>query len=227
MRTIFLAFVLLFSLGNASGKIGDLYDRGEQDAALEAAHIAAESGDPVGHAWLGRFYENGEGVQTNPRTAAFHYRIAASQGQNYARWRLGVMIDTGTIGGTLEEAVEYFRIAASEDYTNAMVSLAVMQATGRGTALDHDAALASYMRAARMGDSGGVRGVGVMFHLGQSVQRDSQEAMAWFLLGAAMGNEDAEDAFYAVAESINGVDEAAVEARAFEIASELGIEIAN
>jgi hypothetical protein len=163
-------------------------------------------------------------VSADPRVAAYHYRVAAKEGNNYARWRLGVMIDTGTAEGSLEEAVAMFRAAAAEDYTDAIVSLAVMQATGRGTAQDDVAALSSYMRAARLGDSGGVRGMGVMFHLGQAVQQDSQEALAWFLVAAAMGNEDAEQSFYYVAESVPDSDFDAIEARAMEIAEELGLE---
>lgn len=225
MRTLFLAFVLLFSLGNASDEIGDLFDRGELSAAVEAAQRASERGDPVAHAWLGRFYENGEGVEANIGTAVFHYRIAAREGENYARWRLGVMIDTGAARGTPEEAVAYFRTAAAEGYTNAMVSMAVMHASGRGTPLDYDAALASYMQAARLGDSGGVRGVGVMFQLGQAVEQDSEEALAWFLVGAAMGNQSSEEAFYQVAEGLVSFDEEGVQTRALEIAEEIGLEI--
>lgn len=224
MRYLFLALALVFSLGNGSQQIDALVDKGQFIEAARIAEAEAERGDPVAHAWLGRFYEAGEGVSADPRVAAYHYRVAAKEGNNYARWRLGVMIDTGTAEGSLEEAVAMFRAAAAEDYTDAIVSLAVMQATGRGTAQDDVAALSSYMRAARLGDSGGVRGVGVMFHLGQAVQQDSQEALAWFLVAAAMGNEDAEQSFYYVAESMPDSDFDAIEARAMEIAEELGLE---
>ena len=225
MRTLILAAALLLGLGNTTQQIEALYDRGNYAAAVSAARTASDRGDPIAHAWLGRFYENGEGVTADPETAAFHYKIAARQGQNYARWRLGVMIDTGKAEGSLEQAVAYFREAAADDYTNAMVSLAVMQATGRGTPKDLTAALGNYMRAARLGDSGGVRGVGVMFQLGEAVAQDSREAMAWFLVGAAMGNKDSENSFYAVAESMPDADLDAVEARALAIAEELGLEL--
>jgi hypothetical protein len=226
LRSVFLAFVLFFSLGNASSdRIASLYENGDYAGALKEARTASERGDPLAHAWLGRFYENGDGVQADPKTAEFHYRIAAAQGENYARWRLGVMIDTGTAPGSLEEAVALFRKAASEDYANAIVSLAVMQATGRGTLQDYSAALNSYMRAARLGDSGGVRGVGVMLHLGEGVTQDSEEALAWFLVGAAMGNEDSEQAFYEVAAEMPDVDFKAIEARAMAIAEELGLDV--
>lgn len=225
MRILILAAALLLGLGNSSEQIQSLYDRGDYAAAVSTARTAAERGDPLAHAWLGRFYENGEGVAANPVTAAFHYDIAARQGENYARWRLGVMIDTGKAEGSLEQAVAYFREAAADDYTNAMVSLAVMQATGRGTPKDLIAALGNYMRAARLGDSGGVRGVGVMFHLGEGVEKDSREALAWFLVGAAMGNEDSEKSFYAVAENMPNADLDAIEARARVIAKELGLDL--
>lgn len=223
MRYLILAIALIFSLGNAADEIELLVDKGEFAAAARLAQAEAGRGDPVAHAWLGRFYENGEGVAVDASKAVYHYRIAAEEGGNYARWRIGVMIDIGTAEGTLEEAVALFRTAAKENYSAAIVSLGVMQATGRGTRRDLTAALTSYMRAARLGDSGGVRGVGVMFFLGEAVEQNTEEALAWFMVSAAMGNDDGQASFERVASDHPEVSFAAIEARAEEIARELEI----
>ena len=90
------------------------------------------------------------------------------------------MIDQGNAPGTLEDAYSLFQMAADADFTNAMVSMAVMKALGRGTDQDYEAALANYMRAARAGNPNGTRGVGVHFALGQGVPQDLAEAAACF-----------------------------------------------
>lgn len=233
MRGIFLAFVLLFTLANSdqqdesqttNSAIRALVDKEEHELAFDAARQAAEKGEAVGHDWLGYFYEHGRGIGTDSTLAAKRYRIAAAQGENHARWRLGVLIDMGQASGSLEEAFALFEAAAAEDYVDAIVSTAVMHASGRGTEQDFAAALAAYMRAARMGDGGGIRGVGVMLYLGQSVETDRAEAASWFLLAAAVGNKDAETGFAQIIEPLDEDEILLIAQRAKELADELGVE---
>jgi hypothetical protein len=143
----------------------------------------------------------------------------------HAAWRLGVLIDGGQITGELEEAVAFFRVAAERDYINAIVSLAVMQATGRGTAQDFGAAMGNYMRAAQLGDSHGVRGVAVMLLLGEGVAADPEEAAAWFLVSAAMGNCEADANLEQVLDDLPNADFPVIGARAIAIAEELGLDV--
>ena len=173
---------------------------------------------------IGFFYDKGRGTSADPALAAENYRIAAAGGRNYARWRLGVMIDTGEAEGDLEEAVALFSAAADDGYTNAMTSLAVMHATGRGTPVDYEASLESYMRAARLGDGHGIQGVGVLFARGEGVPRDFTEASAWFMVGVMVGNEVAQDNLMAMFQHMNDEEKAAAVARANEIAAEFGID---
>ena len=223
MRHIFLAFLLMFSLGNAlpedlDDAISSLVDDGRDAEAFQVAREGAESGDPKSNEWLGWLYENGRGTDQDLERAAYHYGIAVESGLNYARWRMGVMIDEGNAPGRLEDAVSLFELAANDDFTNAMTSLAVMQATGRGTPVDYEASLTNYMRAARAGNAHGVQGVGVLFALGQGVPRDNLEAAAWFLVAAALGNEQGEANFNAVAANLNQVEIEAIAERSREIA---------
>jgi len=229
MRAVILAMALLLGIGNAppsfDQQMQELIDAGDQDEALDLARQAAARGEAEGHDWLGWFHEGSQGVTENLGLAEYHYRIAARAGDNHAMWRLGVLIDSGSIPGGLEEAVAFFQSAADRDYINAIVSLAVMQATGRGTAEDFPAALANYMRAARLGDAGGIRGVAVMLYLGQGVESDAEEAAAWFLVSAALGNPDSEANFEAVLDNIIDPDFPAIGRRALAIAEELGVEV--
>ena len=202
-----------------------MVDRDQYDAAFDLARKDALAGDGEAHDWLGWFYENGRGTNVDMSAAEFHYRAAAREGENHARWRLGVLIDTGEIAGKLEEAVDFFQEAADDDYVEGVVSLAVMQATGRGTKQDYPAALGNYMKAAQLGDDHAVRGVGVMLYNGQGVEANKEEAAAWFLVSAARGNDEGENSLRMVISELEDVDLDAISARAKEIAQELDLPI--
>jgi hypothetical protein len=229
MRAIILALALALSTGNTLPTLDDqvqtLLDLGKPSAALTVAQEAAESGDPEGHDWLGWFHEEGRGIAMNISIAAKHYRIAAQGANNHAAWRLGVLIDSGKVNGRLEEAVALFQAAADRGAPAGMVSLAVMQATGRGTPHDFGAAMANYMRAAKLGHAHGVRGVGVMLLFGQGVAANPEEAAAWLLVSAAMGDREADANFEQVVVQLPNDRLPAIGRRALAIADELGVEV--
>jgi uncharacterized protein len=229
MRAVLLALALMVLPANTYPTLDDRVDallaEGKNSAALNAAREAADSGDPEGHDWLGWFHEEGRGIAVDIPTAASHYRIAADGGNNHAAWRLGVLIDSGKVKGTLEEAVALFQAAADRGAPTGMVSLAVMQATGRGTRQDFGAAMGNYMRAAKLGHAHGVRGVGVMLFLGQGVAADPEEASAWMLVSAAMGNEEADANLGRILEQVPNDRIPAIGRRALVIADELGVEV--
>ena len=223
MRYLILALALVFGMGNFSNDaVQALVDEGKDAQAFALANEGAAQGEARAHEWLGWLYDNGRGVDQDFAKAALHYRLAIESGGNYARWRVGVMIDDGDTPGTLEEAVALFDAAASEGFTNAMVSLAVMQATGRGTEQDFALAFANYMNAAHAGNPHGVQGVGVMYDLGQGVEEDDSEALAWFVVAAALGNETANGYVARMAEGRSASEMVAAATRANEIALELG-----
>lgn len=229
MRALILALALVLGTANTLPTLDDqvqaLLDDGKPAAALAVARDAATRGDPEGHDWLGWFHEEGRGIAVDIGTAASHYRIAARGANNHAAWRLGVLIDSGKVNGRLEEAVALFQAAADRGAPTGMVSLAVMQATGRGTPQDFGAAMANYLRAAKLGHAHGVRGVGVMVLFGQGVAADPEEAAAWLLVSAAMGNEEAEANFEQVVEELPNDRLPAIGRRALAIAEELGVEV--
>ena len=226
MRKILLALAALACLANTSDEIETLVGSGDYRAAVSIARDAAEDGDAKALDWLGWFHEFGNGVERDTVLAARYYRAAAAQGENHARWRLGVMIDQGETPGELEEAVALFQQAADEDFLDAVVSLAVMQATGRGVPQDYAAALQNYMAAAALGSDHAARGVGVMIWNGEGVEQDRTEATAWFLLSTAMGSEHAQTSLEMAFDALgDAADERAITERASEIAETLGLDI--
>jgi len=87
---------------------------GKYDKALETFVPLAESAD---HAYaqyfLGRMYENGEGVEKNHATAAEWYRKAAEKGVGDAQYRLGKMYEDGDgVPRDVEYAYGWYSVAA-------------------------------------------------------------------------------------------------------------------
>ncbi|WP_285712204.1 tetratricopeptide repeat protein [Erythrobacter oryzae] len=229
MRALILALAVVLGTANTlptlDEEIEALVTEGKVDEAYDLARAAAKRGDADAQDWLGWFHETGKGRKVDLKKAAEHYRKAADAGDNHAAWRLGVLIDSGKVPGRLEDAVALFQAAADRNFPAAHVSLAVMQATGRGTPKDHTAAMANYLAAAKLGHPHGVRGVGIMFYLGEGVTKDVVEAAAWFLASAAMGNEEAEQSLQSIADEVPPGNGRAIVERAKAIAAELGAEV--
>lgn len=225
MRILFLTAALILATANTQPTIQSLVDAASYDQAVAMAQQGAANGDGEAHDWLGYFYEHGMGVDADMSKAEQHYKVAAELGENHAKWRLGVLIDTGEIGGTLEEAVALFQSAANEEYLDGYVSLAVMQAMGRGTAQDYAASLSNYMKAARLGSAHGAQGVGVLLMNGQGVEKNPLEAAAWFLFAAARGNSAGEDNLRVALNQLEPQEMKTLVERANTIADELGFEV--
>lgn len=162
-----------------------------QPFALVAVEAAAAKGDAEAIATMGWLHETGRGVPADLVRAAQHYRAASAKGDPFAQWRLGVMIDKGQAEGSLGDAVMLFRRAAAQKSAEAMASLGVMHATGRGVERDYEAAMRYYQAAARMGSAHGLEGIGVLYANGQGVARDMGEALAHWLVAASAGDRDA------------------------------------
>ncbi|MEO0462772.1 MAG: tetratricopeptide repeat protein [Pseudomonadota bacterium] len=229
MRILILALALFFAPLSAPAlaathPVETAYDSGDVDGAVALAREGAAAGDAVSAEWLGRFYEDGVGVVQDYAQAAVYFRSAAESGRNLARWRVGVLIDEGKIEGTLQDAVALFQAGADDGYLDCIVSLAVMQATGRGTPVDYEASMTNYMRAAQAGSEHGIQGVGILHALGQGVPRDMVEAMAWFSVAGFQGSEPGRANAARVLESLDDAQMKTAAARAEAIMDELGIE---
>ncbi|UAB78623.1 sel1 repeat family protein [Erythrobacter sp. SCSIO 43205] len=229
LRTVFLGLALTLSFAFSTGlsaqdSIEALVEKEDYAAAFQKAEAEARAGDSFAHAWLGSFYENGNGVPQDMEKAVHHYRVAIANGEHsYPEWRIGVLIDEGKTKGMLEEAVALFERAAARGYTNAMVSLAVMQATGRGTPEDFQGAFDNYMKAARAGNMHGVQGVGILHTLGQGVAKDTAEGAAWFMVAAVGGNESGRSRYEQAVADMSQSEVNAIRDRAIAIADALGL----
>lgn len=132
------------------------------------------------------------------------------------------MIDTAEAPGTFEEAFALFEKSAAQGFTNAMTSLAVMHATGRGTKRDPIAARYYYSMAAAAEKPHGIRDLGILYLHSEGVERDPTEAAAYFLISASLGNEQGKGSFDVVTQDFDDTTQKQEAERANELVEELG-----
>jgi TPR repeat protein len=111
----------------------------------------------------------------------------------YAQWRLAMMHLQGV--GTPKDSGTAYRIlerASENGGINAMISRAVMLATGQGVAEDDAAARDWYRRAAESGEVGfahGLRALGAMLVVGEGGPVDLPRGIAYLRIAKAAGDD--------------------------------------
>lgn len=184
MRILLASFALTAALGAALPACA-------APAEPAPAPAETEAHSPSRLAALVSRYRSGSMGKAEKARAAQVFAKAAAAGDPRAQWQLGVMIDKGETAGSLQDAVELFRRAAGQKNADAMASLAVMYARGRGVEQDYAAAMRYYQAAARFGNAHALQGLGVLYANGQGVGQDMHEALAYWLVAAAAGDASA------------------------------------
>jgi len=116
---------------------------------------------------------------------------AAEGGSPRAAWMMAmVQLETG---GDAAEAFRYVAWAADQGHVNAMISRAVMLATGQGTAPDPVRARQSYAQAAEAGSAHALRGLAGMYLAGEGGPVDAATGYALLEIAAAAGDPIASD----------------------------------
>ncbi len=200
-----------------------LMQEGKAAEAFAIVEQAAADGDAAAIANLGWFYDEGHAVAVDKSRAAELYRQAADLGNAFARWRLGVMIDERLAPGDTDDAVLLFKQAVHQGNTNAMTSLAVMYAMGRGVEQDFDQARMHYEMAARLGNPHAFQGLGVLYANGEGVGQDLDEATAYWLIASQLGHEGARQRVNSLLSQMNAEARERLVARANELLEEMGI----
>ena len=145
-----------------------------------------------GNAWAGvqQDYEAGRDAwrRGDVRAAISGLRNSADSGHAPSQSLLGEILDRSEQN---EEAVRYFRLAAAQGDAEGHYGLAVMQASGEGTARDTKLARESMTRAATLGHKPAVNALAVSYMQGglglAPADRESPEALRW--IDAASAND--------------------------------------
>lgn len=225
LKTAMLALAGAVLLGNTTpAEIEALLADGRDAEAFALVEKAADAGSIPMLTNLAWMYDEGRGVAEDDAKAAQLYREAAASGHPFAQWRLGMMIDTGEAPGELFEAVSLLKQAVYQGNTNAMTSLAVMYATGRGVEQDFDQSRMYYEMAARQGDAHAVHGLGVLFANGQGVEKNMGEAIAYWLIASRLGSAAATESLSPLVGQLDEKQRGDVVARANELIGLLGFQ---
>ncbi|HEX8654369.1 MAG TPA: tetratricopeptide repeat protein [Allosphingosinicella sp.] len=171
----------------------------DEAAGRRLMEEAAREGSSGAHLSLAERYLRGmDGYARDPVRAFEHVRAAAAatgRAGLFGQWRLAMMHLQGL--GTPRNPQEAYRIlaAASEaGGVNAMISRAVMLATGEGVPQDPAAARLWYGRAAQSGEHGfehALRGLGAMLAAGQGGPVDLPRGIAYLRIAEAAGDRNA------------------------------------
>ena len=143
-------------LAQSQANLGILYREGEgvpadMEEALRWFRLAASQGHPVAMVEIGRAYRFGDGVATNLDEAIRWFEKATSQksasdkDRGLARLNLGLLYEEK---GDADEAVPFYRQAAEEGQTDAMVQLYLCYWSGNGVERDRAKAMEWLRKAA-------------------------------------------------------------------------------
>lgn len=174
---------VLYGSTDAEYQLGLLDEARRPDPDYNGAALhynrAALAGHVEAQAALGRFYENGFGVNRSPILAAEFYRKAAAAGHAQAQCALAELL-LETEPHQEEEAFRLFTLAAKAGFARAYTGLGLLHERGwGGHAPDRDKALACYRKAAELGDVSG------MVDLGDLIAAEKSELARKFYEQAA------------------------------------------
>ncbi|HYG31285.1 MAG TPA: tetratricopeptide repeat protein [Allosphingosinicella sp.] len=184
-----LATMLMFGIGGPADEAGGrrLMEEAAQMGSIGARLSLAE-----------RYLQGGDGYPRDHGRAYEQIRAAAGSSgpaRLYAQWRLAMMHLQGV--GTPRDPQEAYRLLVSASEAGgveAMISRAVMLATGEGVAEDDGAARRWYQRAAESGERGfehALRGLGSMLAAGEGGPVDLPRGIAYLRIAQAAGDENA------------------------------------
>jgi TPR repeat protein len=120
-------------------------------------------------------------------------RASADHGYALAQYRLAKLYERGDgVRADLAVARELTERAAAGGNVRAMHDLGVYYARGEGAPLDEAAAYRWFRQAAGFGVADSQFNLGVLYEQGRGgVSADAQEALFWFMLAAAQGDQNA------------------------------------
>jgi hypothetical protein len=138
---------------------------------------------------LGLAYQQGDGVDRDPRRAAHLYRTACEGGVPIGCHDLGVLYDNGLgVGVDHAQAVALYKRACDGGAAQGCVGLGTAYHLGQGAELDLLRAASVYEKACRTGEAHGCNNFGLLHVDGAGVPQDFGKAGAHFQRACDLGN---------------------------------------
>jgi TPR repeat protein len=164
-------------------------DNGDFTKALPIVQKAADADNPNAMAYLGYFYENGEGVPKDLTEARRWYEKAARGGNAQAKEALARL---SSISSPTPESSPSFTSQATPSPTPSGADW-LAEAKRYLDVKDYVKALPPLQKAADVGNAEAMNDLGRLYELGWGVTQDYAQALEWFQKAAKAGNAQAMD----------------------------------
>ena len=138
---------------------------------------------------LGYCYKHGYGLTQDNAQATYWYRKAAEQGNVYAQYNLGNCYALGEgVPQDYAQAVYWLRKAADQGDEDAKTNLAKAEKLLQEQQPAEQGYYQKYITAAQQGDADAQALIGYCYHVGEGVNKDYAQAVAWYRKAASQGN---------------------------------------
>ena len=169
-------------------------DRENMKVAFKMVQECAVAGLTDAEVTLGQFYDEGQGVPKNPVLALkWLLKAAVDGGNTIAQTHVGMIYHFGRKGirQDYKLALHYYRLAAEQGQSEAMLNLGVMSRDGLGAAPNHSAAVFWFRQAADRGTIDATYNLARMILTGRGIQQNYQSALTLFQAAANQGSNPA------------------------------------
>jgi uncharacterized protein len=218
MKSSFARFVMSFvvaviclffqACANVANNSNNLETRASTEAEFSVVLKAAQAGDTVQQAALGRIYANGLGVAKDMNQAIIWFRKSADQGNARGQAYLGLAYLNG-VGGLykdIDRALDLFQKSAAQNDAVGQAYLGNMYARGVGLVKDMTLAVMWFRKSADQGNDRGQAQLGIAYanSLG-GLAKDDGQAAELFRKSAEQGNAEGQVNFGVILEAGRGV----------------------
>ncbi len=182
---------------------------GDQVAAqIDSIRYKAEKGEAKYQYAYGVCYENGWGVEQNPKEALSWYRKAAAQENGPAFNSIGNFYRTGTgVTADPKKAFEWYQKGTQNKDVQAMLNLGNCYYYGMGTKKNEQAAVKWWKEAADNGNAYAQAQMGDSYYFGLGVEKDLSKAIEYYTPAAEKNISSAQYRLGLLYYSGNGVEQ--------------------
>ena len=189
--------------GNAAAATGDhytmlnqcigYYNQSQYEQALPCFTKVAQTGNDQAQTYLGIMYQHGFGTPTDLAAAAKWYKLAAKQGDAWARTNLAAMsnpeLATGKDYAEYREALD---TGLSQNEPEAQMAMGIMHYYGLGgVPQDYGKARELFEKAAKGGNADAAGYLGRMYYYAIGTEQNSMMARQYLQQAAQGGNVQA------------------------------------
>lgn len=200
MQAVLIGLIVSVTSAGRAGANKDLYEK---------INALAQKGNAEAQYHLGMMFNNGIGVEKNPKKAFEWFQRSADGGDPFGAYKLGCYFSgqfKGVVPVNKEKALEFKLIAARAGYSLAQHDVGILFYGQQ----NYDEALKWWEAAAAQGYPSALYNLSVIYKEGKAVQKDHGRAYAYFKLAklAAEGkiNSNAQATLDELARELNADD---------------------